>query len=698
MKKLKQLIYGVIDKLPINTQEKNQTVDEITNIINNYNSEDQNQPQKKKNPKFIAGAVSIFLLAAASMWGWSLFVAMEQSNKPLQLTMKEKIEVPKEYYKGEKLLTGDLDGDGSIEVIGLDSPNIFILNTLENNYQLRWYGTPLNYGSKVTMWGSELADINGDGKDELLLGIRVPQIRKNYYLLQIYHWVDNKLELLEEKELIGPQNSMIVAGVNGERALYLLGNSKPSSETKVQKWLWQNGGLELQDSSIAFPKDSEIIDIGRYSPYKPELLIAKSKSLHYIYPDSLKYYSTQHLGNIKETFLKDMDKDGFEELIVLLDNKVQVLKWKNKWEAIQEYAVKAEKIWITDLNNDGNYEILMYNDMIQVLDTATSISTSIPIPKGFKGIIDGPNVQRLYGADSDGVYIYQIQDNEVKLVWQGLNFSQTKFANGIDLDNDGLIELITARGDVFAKKNGKYRFVDRKENIQDFNWQLDLDRDGVSEFVAINDDKIFIYQWENNKFELILEQSLSGKILDVSFANIDLQNNMGIIVAIQGDNQFYFEAYKFDKQSIGKVWELAPELSFEEFVWFGFIEKSGEKGKIIVSLKSKDSFINKVIEYKNEKILAITNLSEKVILPESPIIGKFRKNKVFMVGKKKLTMDPVLSYLSVEGKDEFRVTDQVLLEINSPITNFMALDIDGDGALEVVVSSGSNDLFIYKEE
>ena len=310
----------------------------------------------------------------------------------------------------------DVDGDGNQEVLfGTKDGKVYVL---DGNAQIKWvYDSKENFSDTELMFidtesvnsinsPPNVADINGDGKKEIVFGSE----SGNIYALS----PDG--ELLWKKKIgapirggicihnvVGNANPEIIFGAS-DSSLYVLDSQG--------KTLWKyQAKAEIESSPLAFSAHKKHIVFGDNSgliyslDFKGNLewtlktggKITAQPAVGNLYGDGTQYivigssdnklYCIDEMGTIKWTFktegailskvaLADINKDRMLEILFgSCDNNVYAITCSGEllWSYETDFWVVATPI-VTDVDGDGNDEVIVgsYDHNLYILDSRGS--------------------------------------------------------------------------------------------------------------------------------------------------------------------------------------------------------------------------------------------------------------------------------------------------------------------------------------
>ncbi|WP_289020736.1 FG-GAP-like repeat-containing protein [Desulfobacter postgatei] len=192
----------------------------------------------------------------------------------------------------------------------------------------------------------------------------------------------------------------------------------------------------------------------------------------------------------------DIDRDGVKEVIFgSWDQSLWILDGPTGTPEVQVHL--ADTIWsspcITDVNNDGTFEILISADITTNTDAGTSTG-------GIFHVISADGSQNIPGFD-------QPVGNPSYTQLRGKYEEQTLWSSPVaaDIDQDGYVEIIYGTGNYFHDTRGSYIKVWEHDGTLKYQLDtqgrtlasplvVDLDNDGYDDIVAATLDG-YIYAW-----------------------------------------------------------------------------------------------------------------------------------------------------------------------------------------------------------
>jgi hypothetical protein len=267
----------------------------------------------------------------------------------------------------------------------------------------------------------------------------------------------------------------------------------------------------------------------------------------------------------------DLDKDGKTEIICsAISNNASfwyILKFdpiNNNYQQIwtsDMYDAYITRIKVYDINNDGNYEIIIgfENGTFQILNCIDkSIIKEISIPSSEKindiefDDADNDGLKEIAVSTNNKIYIYNALDYSKEAE---LNYGANEFSIG-NVDESSDKEIITTLGKVLVN-NGTtttVKWVFDNNSSSDYGYMLelsDIDKDGMQEIIRAKSwDYIDVYDvnTQSLKFEWNADLDIQALLLK------DI-NNDGIDEIIYGDGQ-WGEVHCINSTTNTEIWKI----------------------------------------------------------------------------------------------------------------------------------------------
>lgn len=282
-------------------------------------------------------------------------------------------------------------------------------------------------------------------------------------------------------------------------------------------------------------------------------------------------------GNANAVFIKDLEKDGHEEVIAGSNkNKIYVFddKGKIKWEYQTNEPVRT--IYAGDIDKDGSIEIIAgsgirtietgaYSGGIYVLDKDGNLEWNYEIPvesslvsdldnDGFYEIIAGSLKEDIYGLDSKGNLKWKFETDKVVT---------RIYAENIDMDSSK--EIIAGSPPflyVIDKNGGEVWRQELNGSTYDI-FVTDLEGDGVKEILVGSHIYAYIFDPDGNIRERWRMPIWDAEIKGVFAADLYGTGTKNLVL---GYNWFHTYLDRSDKKSRIEVFEVkSPADDIEEY-------------------------------------------------------------------------------------------------------------------------------------
>jgi hypothetical protein len=401
------------------------------------------------------------------------------------------------------LLTADLDGDGTREIIASAAPGGFGSNTF-------WYIVNNASGAYEQIWRSKqygttivkllLTDLTGDGKDDIVVGLADGTV---------YLYDGPTRQELRKLKTTSSLTALAVADLDGDGKKELvtsdgIGIAVYAADGSGLLWSLASGG----GNSIAvgnLDKDAALEIVTTATGGKGYVIDGVSHAIEWEYINSF--------GS--RVALADLDNDGMEEIVgAAAWYKITVFDADRKtpaWEAAARLDIAS--LLIADVDGDGVLEIL-YGDAqggtTHAIDTGTktekwSIYCSDSGVSGIAlGDVDGDGAQEvLWGAGgnstgADHLYVANPITKTVK--WQSMHVDGPLSAVAVgDVDDDGEDEIVMVSFEsdsgygegIIHIFNARTHALEFQQKLGTMDWMGvrsvkigDVDNDGKTEFVV----------------------------------------------------------------------------------------------------------------------------------------------------------------------------------------------------------------------
>jgi|GEM_PF-1691201 len=520
--------------------------------------------------------------------------------------------------------TDDIDGDGLEEiVVGGDStvyPNLYVLG---NDGKIIWkiragayevndvavgdtngdgrmeiaVGTVAKHGiyytpSRVYMYDSKgnkmwekliprgvatikLADIEGDGKMEVLVGS-----------LHYFKVIDHQGNSLTDFETRGYIRDILVGdidldGVNeillGSNDLYVIdseGNSK-----------WENpAGTDVIN-------DIEILDLN--SDDYPEILVA-SDGLYIIdyNGDTIWQYSTEK--TVKDIHVCDLDGDSFPELAAgSLDNYVYDFTstiYQTRIKA-QKYYLEAKKYYSSGRLEEAMDNVLISKDYYQQLGDGEGVSNA----DGLISLINSASDKKIEERELAHLYYENSMDSYLIEDYVNATYWARKAKYKFDLLKN---ESMSAKSEEIVKNSQRFMERDADEsftravsyhNSSNHTLVLINAQDAVERYIQLGliNETVAVWELTAETYTLLAEDERSCG--DFMNASISAQRALHIYKCIDSSVKGYPPECKPNDIELQDVSALAGEISNLTYEGSGYTNESLQLKSIILAASQNDT-------------------------------------------------------------------------------------------------------------
>lgn len=400
------------------------------------------------------------------------------------------------------LFTADLEGDGRVEIVATASTFGFDINvwyvvrqTAAGTYEQIWRSKPY----PATMVRLLLADLSGDGKDDIVVGLTDGSV-------YIYDGPTRQ----EIRRLTAAANltALAVADLDGDGTKEVvtsdgLGVFIYAADGSGLKWSLATGG----GSSLAVGNVDGDAAL--------EIVTATYGGKGYVIDGGSRAITWEYINGFgAQVALADLDGDGMQEIVAATWAKITIFDADRKtpvWEVATNLDISS--LLVVDMDGDGVLDIL-YGDYqsegIHSIDTQTktekwSINTGDSGVSGIAlGDVDLDGIREILwgagGSSSGPDFLYIANPTTKEIEWQSLHVDGPLSAVTVgDVDDDGADEIVMvsfesdsgyAEG-VIHIFDARTHTVEYREKLGIQDWMGvrsvkigDVDNDGKTEFVV----------------------------------------------------------------------------------------------------------------------------------------------------------------------------------------------------------------------
>lgn len=433
---------------------------------------------------------------------------------------------------GSALVTGDVDGDGALEVVVSSNPwdgSGFVIDGASG--AVKWHY--LNgFGSTLG-----LADTNNDGVLEII-GMGGGQVTifdgaLHSPLTQFSPNFDLAAMLVTDIEGDGHMEIITGDGQWGEIRCYNAENQQPL-------WEINNPDHGVTNIAVGDPDGDGTYEViwgaGATDSGPDNLFFANLTTLQ-------QEYQTQDLDGPFFFDAADLDGDETTDFVVAsatsnsnYDNG-HILSYNSntlalEWDQLLPGYNGIQKMILTQARNDHQFEIVVGGyDGISIYDGA-SFQLLFEGGQGYSNEIrqadlDSDGKQEIIVADGNGhVTVYGYDGSNFQQLWQSISFPGITALQVADCDADLEPEII------FSQSNGIIQAYDGQTKL--LQWQIsgasnslarlavdDLDNDGVAELIYTESRNLHIYNCQNQQHIADHLNFTPDDILAIEIANLD---------------------------------------------------------------------------------------------------------------------------------------------------------------------------------
>jgi hypothetical protein len=399
--------------------------------------------------------------------------------------------------------TGDLDGDGDLEVV---TGQHDLLKVFDANGSVLWEvqvpGVVTYYG-RGNLYVNLLEDVNGDGKLEIFCSRKTSTYEGIIY---VYDWQGNLIKSFTRN--VANDGSIAARAVidqNGEKFVLVSIESAYGANPRGASLFNYTSGQEVwyYAAGTAFPLTMDDLD----GDGKLEI--------------SSYWYTVNNGANGCGTGSDTCTDDHSTYILIINEYGQEVLTMLTPDDSPDNGNAYT---YITDLDNDGEKELLVLhthsstyypgNEYLQILDTNGSVMRSYNMGPGDADWMAGVAVGDINNDSFDEIIVAH---HNQKLVLFDYQLNKLGELNGYDwvylndVDGDGDIEILTKNVEnseiAIFSWNGSFAKEWSLTGFLGYAFPSDLDNDGINELILSNQNSITILK--NNLNSAILEEEIT---------------------------------------------------------------------------------------------------------------------------------------------------------------------------------------------
>lgn len=404
-------------------------------------------------------------------------VALPDPAAPFDLAWSQPVTSP--YAAQFWILTGDINGDGELEVVTFPYLGDTV-SAFSADGSLLWQaGVAGDAGiGGLGINGGELADVDNDGSVEVLTGCSAGSDWMNGAARVLVYAADGTLD---RSPIVMPNcwrvdhvravdvdkngsTELVVSLLSGyplsPRGIYLYDYA-----TGTQVWSFATGPIPA-DIAIGDVDGDSYPDIvtGFFAPHNGHWANGLSDSYSYVLALDRaggEIWRRQIGTESTNPGIADMTGDGSNEVVVTKlqymyggTNEILILAGPNG-QILHSYAGTSRWDWtsLADLNGDGNTEIAVgdWSQAVRILDCNAQLlnSTAGASYVYAANDINGDGGPELLAGTSAGLRVY---DRDLNLLWSHAVSPQGPAIVASDLDGDGVNEILVAADQLYCLK------------------------------------------------------------------------------------------------------------------------------------------------------------------------------------------------------------------------------------------------------
>jgi len=570
-------------------------------------------------------------------------------------------------FSSSKYITAQADGGTGIDFLDVNGDSFYDIVFSSYDYDSLKYVLNLNgnsFSSEITIdnslldpYGLIVKDFDNDGLKDIV----VSTISKDKI-----SWYKNKngsfSSVIEITSDVTNPKCFLVEDLDNDNSFEIIASSYLMNYSAGQKL------SVFKENSISNSYEETIINFYYSAANTVKIadldndgnndIISAFKSIVWNKNYGNNVFSSQYLlstdikgGKVRDIEVKDMDSDGWLDVIGLVDNKLEVYKniKGERFELIHTQKIDngAEDLEISDINNDNNFDILISHNLGEVpiskvinngdfnFKKLTPIYTIVNT--GFKaynfkcGDVDNDgDIDIVVGTGREHEIHWLINEGNGTFIYEFIvsQIGCDRIEIG-DIDNDGYLDIITASSGEYhpnsffrIKRNSEGFSAPLEIDVQNFtsitlndiNNDGFLDTVGTSyEYYSPHDERIFYYLYKDKSFESQVTIESLGNTLSLSkghtLGDLNNDNKLDIVASYYFINSVkYFmnssllslEKTNFEKN---KKFQIYPNPSTEFIYW----DKELKISKISIY-----NSVGKLI-YDNDKISFLDKLNIRFI-------------------------------------------------------------------------------------